>query len=355
MSIPIRARLGDATPAAVLPRSQSAPKPGVSDLGAVAAAWLTDARLRVCSPGARLLWLDLLPVLHGAERPGRLAFGGVALPVEWIADKVGVTPDEAGRHLAELVTAGVAVVAEGGVITCPLTVAAAQGAELPADSPGAELPCLVPFPSWPESAAQRKSHRCSVAGKRSADVRWGRHGVDGVTPSTPCATPSQLEEPRQNAGNSPGPTPSTPSTPKSRGVCVSSSFSSGETKDTHTRGGGVGEGRAGETIGSWPPGFGAFWSVYPLKSHEEDAVKQWKKLDPSPELQAEILAAIKRLERSDQWRRKVYTRPDRWLKAKGWRDDLPEVKPAPSLFMTAEEQECAKNHADLVRDYQARR
>lgn len=78
-----------------------------------------------------------------------------------------------------------------------------------------------------------------------------------------------------------------------------------------------------------PPGFGEFWSAYPFKGPRVDALKAWREIDPDPELQAEMLAA---LERQKGWaiiaaqRAEFLPRmPDacRWLKKRRWTDEPP--------------------------------
>jgi hypothetical protein len=78
--------------------------------------WLRDANLRICSAGARSLWIDMLCVMHQAKPYGHLVFNGKALDTAQLARMVGETPKDVGRWLKELEDNGVPSRTDDGVI-----------------------------------------------------------------------------------------------------------------------------------------------------------------------------------------------------------------------------------------------
>ena len=77
---------------------------------------------------------------------------------------------------------------------------------------------------------------------------------------------------------------------------------------------------------SLPDGFEQFWSAYPAKKAKPAAVKAWAKLHPDEQMQAEILAAIERERRSEQWTRdggRFIPHPTTWLNQRRWEDEVP--------------------------------
>jgi len=79
-------------------------------------------------------------------------------------------------------------------------------------------------------------------------------------------------------------------------------------------------------------GFNAVWTRWPRKEARKDANKAWDKLDPSPELEAEIHTALDwqipmLLERDPKYRPLLAT----WLRGERWTDEPPPEKtPTPS-------------------------
>ena len=71
-----------------------------------------------------------------------------------------------------------------------------------------------------------------------------------------------------------------------------------------------------------PIGFAEFWNAYEKKVGKPNAIKEWKKISPSDDQAKEIVEAAKELclSRPDPSYRKD---PERWLKARGWEDELP--------------------------------
>src|SRR6185437_15299706 len=76
-----------------------------------------------------------------------------------------------------------------------------------------------------------------------------------------------------------------------------------------------------------PNGFDAFWLAYPKHAEKKQAVDQWRRLKPSAELQATILAAIASQKSSRKWQEGYVKAPHRWLRDQNWQDEVePEKK-----------------------------
>lgn len=76
------------------------------------------------------------------------------------------------------------------------------------------------------------------------------------------------------------------------------------------------------------PRFREFWAAYPRKVQETKAAGIYAVIDPSPELQAEILAAIADQKTWPKWAKddgEYIPYPANWLENRQWRDKPPEV------------------------------
>ncbi|MGY3607645.1 MULTISPECIES: hypothetical protein [unclassified Bradyrhizobium] len=69
--------------------------------------WRGDAKLRMCSIGARGLWVEMLCVMHEAEPYGHLVIGGKNVAPKQIAALAGLSFSECAKYLVELELAGV--------------------------------------------------------------------------------------------------------------------------------------------------------------------------------------------------------------------------------------------------------
>jgi hypothetical protein len=69
--------------------------------------WRADEKLRLCSLGARGLWIEMLALMHRSERYGHLLIGGQIPTEAQLARLVGAPPDQVTELLAELGSAGV--------------------------------------------------------------------------------------------------------------------------------------------------------------------------------------------------------------------------------------------------------
>jgi len=78
--------------------------------------WLADAALRSCSIGARGLWMDILCIAHEGEPYGYLRLNGQPVAIDMLARRVGESPKDVKRWLAELEIAGVPSRADDGAL-----------------------------------------------------------------------------------------------------------------------------------------------------------------------------------------------------------------------------------------------
>ena len=71
-------------------------------------------------------------------------------------------------------------------------------------------------------------------------------------------------------------------------------------------------------------GFAAFWAAYPRHDAKKDARKAWDKLNPSPELVQQILAALAWQVLRAAWQEdngKYVPLPASWLRGARWEDE----------------------------------
>lgn len=95
--------------------------------------------------------------------------------------------------------------------------------------------------------------------------------------------------------------------------------------------------------------FELFWRAYPKRVAKKDAMKAWRKLDPSPELVQRILVALAWQIETDQWQRddgQYVPYPASYLRGERW-DDEP-VAPTramtkPGYSRTGESMQAAKD------------
>lgn len=78
--------------------------------------WRGDAKLRVCSIGARGLWIEMICVMHEAIPYGHLLVGGRSPSVKQLATLAGISYAECERLLGEIELAGVYSKTSDGVI-----------------------------------------------------------------------------------------------------------------------------------------------------------------------------------------------------------------------------------------------
>lgn len=78
--------------------------------------WRSDAALRMCSIGARGLWMEMLCIMHSAEPRGALLVNGKPVSTAALASLAGVPAKEVPALLNELREMGVFSETDDGVI-----------------------------------------------------------------------------------------------------------------------------------------------------------------------------------------------------------------------------------------------
>lgn len=89
---------------------------------------------------------------------------------------------------------------------------------------------------------------------------------------------------------------------------------------------------------SWQEGFDRFWTAYPKRKSKGQAEKAFRKINPSEQLLATILAALEQAKTSIDWTKdagQFIPYPASWLNAKGWEDELAPGTSAGSYAMEA--------------------
>lgn len=74
----------------------------------------------------------------------------------------------------------------------------------------------------------------------------------------------------------------------------------------------------------WQEGFAKFWETYPKRKSKGQAEKAFRKINPSEQLLATILAAVEQAKTSSDWTKdagQYIPYPASWLNAKGWEDE----------------------------------
>jgi hypothetical protein len=96
--------------------------------------------------------------------------------------------------------------------------------------------------------------------------------------------------------------------------------------------------------------FDMFWDAYPRKTAKKDAIRAWKKLNPSPALVDKILRAIGRQRESRQWKvDAVICHPATWLNGARWEDEMEPASP-----LTKQGEQTKANLSDWLASSQSR-
>jgi hypothetical protein len=75
-----------------------------------------------------------------------------------------------------------------------------------------------------------------------------------------------------------------------------------------------------ESMGVTEAGFAAFWSIYPRRQARKDALKAWRQLRPTPEVQQSILNAL--TWQVPSWSDLAYVPlPATYLRGERWTDE----------------------------------
>ena len=79
--------------------------------------WRNDAGLKLCSMGARGLWIEMICIMHASEPYGHLCAAGRALDARDLAKLVGESEKDVKRWLDELVRNNVCSTGEEGIFS----------------------------------------------------------------------------------------------------------------------------------------------------------------------------------------------------------------------------------------------
>lgn len=121
--------------------------------------WRGDPRLRMCSIGARGLWMEMMCIMHEAVPYGHLVVGDVPVTNRQLASLAGISQPECLKFMAELGSAGVYSRQEGtGIIY---------------------------------SRRMVRDHAKSEEGRRHIRKRWPDEGGSSGKPPEPTSPPSR--------------------------------------------------------------------------------------------------------------------------------------------------------------------
>lgn len=224
--------------------------------------WLGDPLLRMISPAARGLWMDLLCVMSSCEPYGHLTVAGKHMTDERAASAVSLPLETYRELLAELEAVGVTSRTAAGVIFSRRLVR--------------------------DHAAFTRSSRAGKAGGGNPALRRNEQQA----PQTPSALPNANTE-----AISQKPYARSPNPPLKHPI----------------------KGAAGATSA---PEFELFWSAYPRKTAKKAAIKAWIAAKDKPDIAA-ILSAIARAKTSEQWQKdggQYIPMPSTWLNQGRWDD-----------------------------------
>jgi uncharacterized protein YhdP len=102
-------------------------------------------------------------------------------------------------------------------------------------------------------------------------------------------------------------------------------------------------------------GFDLFWSRYPRRVAKGDARKAWAKLNPSPQLCAEILAALEWQREQDGWQKddgQYIPYPASYLRGERWEDEPVQVRGLPGKTVTERNLRGLREDLAVLDDYE---
>lgn len=76
--------------------------------------------------------------------------------------------------------------------------------------------------------------------------------------------------------------------------------------------------------------FARFWQVYPKRKSKGDALKAFNQIRPDEQLQEAIITGVERAMKSEDWKKdkgKFIPYPGKWLRARGWEDEMVSDEP----------------------------
>lgn len=252
---------------------------------------MRDLALRSCSVATRGLWMDLLCLMWDGSPRGYLRVQGRPLVERDIARLTGVPAKVVRAAMAELDANEVASRAEDGALY-----------------------------------SRRMVRDAAVAAARAAGGEAGaEHGQKGAQHGVKGGRPPQQKPPYKP-----------PSVASEGGISkpppASASASAPASLPPHTHPEGVCKEGAGG-LGGYPnaecaeAAFKVFLDKYPKSGVPSEFVAQhaWSEALPQLPVLGDLLAALERQKRSDQWQRGVVPRIDRWLRERMWTGKLGEA------------------------------
>lgn len=225
--------------------------------------WLNDAALRMCSIGARGLWMDMICLMHQGSEYGYLKVNGKVILPDNLARMVGATLQEVEGWMIELSEVGVYSEDESGCIFSRRMIR-------------------------DEEIRQARAAGGKMGGN---PVLMGGNGGSG------------------KVDNKVNLQPNLPPTPSS-----SSSSSSSNNKTPSS------------ASADTPAGFATFWSTWPSsprKVAKASCLKKWinQKLEPLAE---QIITNIELMKQTEQWRKGFEPAPMTYLNGRRWEDGQQE-------------------------------
>lgn len=94
--------------------------------------------------------------------------------------------------------------------------------------------------------------------------------------------------------------------------------------------------------------FAEFWAAYPRRVAKQDALRAFRKLNPTPGLVAYLIQAIEKQQASKHWQDGFVPNPATWLNGQRWTDDLDTIPVAITGPMTRNERVSARNKQTLA-------
>jgi len=95
--------------------------------------------------------------------------------------------------------------------------------------------------------------------------------------------------------------------------------------------------------------FDLFWTAYPNKTGKGAAEKSWKKLRPTKELFSQIMEALQKAVRCEQWLKengRYIPNPATWLNQRRWEDEYPTHDTGHSYAASDEKRPCGSFDTD---------
>lgn len=162
--------------------------------------WLSDPRLRACSPAARGLWADLMAIMHDCDPYGHLARDGAPMPDAAVARQVGESLTSYRRLLKEIEAHGVSSRTDVGILYSRRMVRdervrrlRALGGSLSTENPNVPRPkndTAEGYPPEPLSDHERMGVR--IPSDPSPAVADASAVASAVTPSSAAAARTEL-------------------------------------------------------------------------------------------------------------------------------------------------------------------